>query len=138
MREAGAELTSRAAYRGVPALGLDVVKVQDTNTVAVARALRAEIDRLTIELAGQGVELAVSRDNSRSIAAQVADVQRTLIEGALLTVAIVFLFLNSWRSTVITGLTLPISVIGTFAVIHFLGFTLNTMTLWRCRSPSAS
>ncbi|MBB3935678.1 efflux RND transporter permease subunit [Aureimonas phyllosphaerae] len=129
VREAGAELTSRAAFCGVPALGVDVVKVQDTNTVAVARALRAEIEKLKVELAGQGVELAVSRDNSRSIAAQVADVQRTLIEGALLTVAIVFLFLNSWRSTVITGLTLPISVIGTFAVIHLLGFTLNTMTL---------
>jgi HAE1 family hydrophobic/amphiphilic exporter-1 len=129
VREAGAELTSRAAYRGVPALGVDVVKVQDTNTVAVARALRAEIETLKAELAGQGVDLAISRDNSRSIAAQVADVQRTLIEGALLTVAIVFLFLNSWRSTVITGLTLPISVIGTFAVIHALGFTLNTMTL---------
>ena len=55
--------------------------------------------------------------------------QRTLIEGGVLTVLIVFVFLNSWRSTVITGLTLPISVIGTFAVIYALGFTLNTMTL---------
>jgi hydrophobic/amphiphilic exporter-1 (mainly G- bacteria), HAE1 family len=129
VREGGAELTSRASYSGVPALGVDVVKVQGANTVEVARALRVEIAKLATELKAQGVDLAVSRDNSRSIAAQVADVQRTLIEGALLTVAIVFLFLNSWRSTVITGLTLPISVIGTFAVIHALGFTLNTMTL---------
>ncbi|RIY01981.1 efflux RND transporter permease subunit [Aureimonas flava] len=129
VREGGAELTSRASYGGVPALGVDVVKVQGANTVEVARALRAEIERLRLELGAQGVDLAVSRDNSRAIAAQVADVQRTLVEGALLTVAIVFLFLNSWRSTVITGLTLPISVIGTFAVIHALGFTLNTMTL---------
>ena len=129
VREGGAELTSRASRDGVPALGIDVVKVQGANTVQVAEDLRAEIAVLQGELEGQGVRLAVSRDNSRAITAQVSEVQRTLIEGACLTVAIVFLFLNSWRSTVITGLTLPISVIGTFAVIHALGFTLNTMTL---------
>ncbi|WP_279482545.1 efflux RND transporter permease subunit [Aureimonas sp. SK2] len=129
VREGGAELTSRASYGGVPALGVDVVKVQGANTVAVARALQGEIEQLRSELGAQGIDLAVSRDNSRSIAAQVRDVQRTLIEGAILTVVIVFLFLNSWRSTVIVGTTLPISVIGTFAAIHFLGFTLNTMTL---------
>ncbi|WP_062207682.1 efflux RND transporter permease subunit [Aureimonas sp. AU12] len=129
VREGGAELTSRASRDGVPALGIDVVKVQGANTVEVAANLRAEIAVLQGELGGQGIQLAVSRDNSRSISAQVSEVQRTLIEGACLTVAIVFLFLNSWRSTVITGLTLPISVIGTFAVIHALGFTLNTMTL---------
>src|SRR5690606_15856210 len=56
-------------------------------------------------------------------------VQNMLIEGALLAVAIVFLFLNSWRSTVITGLTLPISLIGTAIVLNVLGFTLNMMTL---------
>ncbi len=55
--------------------------------------------------------------------------QTTLIEGAALAVAIVFLFLNSWRSTVITGLTLPIAIIGTLAVIDVLGFTLNTLSL---------
>ena len=55
--------------------------------------------------------------------------QRTLIEGALLTVAIVFLFLHSWRSTVITGLTLPIAVISSFIAVHAFGFTLNFMTM---------
>lgn len=129
VREEGAELTSRAQFNGVTALGIDVVKVQGANTVAVADALRAEIGRLRGELAPLGLDLEISRDNSRAITLQVREVQRTLIEGAALTIAIVFLFLNSWRSTVITGLTLPISVIGTFAVIHFLGFTLNTMTL---------
>lgn len=127
--DGGAELTSRASYQGVPSLGLDIVKVQGANTVQVASALRAEIATLNRELAPEGVELKISRDNSRVIAAQVTEVQRTLLEGGALTVVIVFLFLNSWRSTVITGLTLPISVIGTFAVIYALGYTLNTMTL---------
>ena len=127
--DTGAEVTSRATYQGVPSLGMDVVKVQGANTVAVAGDLQKEIAALNVELAPEGVELKVTRDNARSISAQVSEVQRTLIEGGVLTVVIVFLFLNSWRSTVITGLTLPISVIGTFAVIHALGFTLNTMTL---------
>ncbi|TNM63530.1 efflux RND transporter permease subunit [Aliirhizobium smilacinae] len=127
--DTGAEVTSRATYQGVTSLGLDIVKVQGANTVQVASALRAEIAALNEELAKENVKLTITRDNSRAIAAQVSEVQRTLIEGGVLTVVIVFLFLNSWRSTVITGLTLPISVIGTFAVVHALGFTLNTMTL---------
>ncbi|MCW4116809.1 efflux RND transporter permease subunit [Aurantimonas sp. MSK8Z-1] len=125
----GAEQTNRALYNGQTALGIDVVKVQGSNTVEVARDLRAEVAKLRTELQPQGIDIQISRDNSTAITASVDDVQATLVEGALLTVAIVFLFLNSWRSTVITGLTLPISVIGTFAVIHALGFTLNTMTL---------
>ncbi|WP_185983670.1 efflux RND transporter permease subunit [Aureimonas mangrovi] len=127
--DGSAELTSRATRNGVPALGVDVVKVQGANTVGVAQALRAEIEVLARELAPDDIVLDISRDNSTAIAASVENVQAMMIEGAFLTVAIVFLFLNSWRSTVITGLTLPISVIGTFAVIYFLGFTLNTMTL---------
>lgn len=127
--DGGAELTSRASRNGVPALGVDVVKVQGANTVGVATSLRTEIAALSAELAPQGIALDITRDNSRTIAASVTNVQHMMVEGAFLTVAIVFLFLNSWRSTVITGLTLPISVIGTFAVIHALGFTLNTMTL---------
>lgn len=127
--DTGAEVTSRATYQGVPSLGLDIVKVQGANTVEVASALRKEISALNTELSKENVELTITRDNSRAIASQVSEVQRTLIEGGVLTVLIVFVFLNSWRSTVITGLTLPISVIGTFAVIYALGFTLNTMTL---------
>lgn len=127
--DTGAEVTSRATYQGVPSLGMDIVKVQGANTVAVAGDLQKEIAVLNVELAPEGIELKVTRDNARAISAQVSEVQRTLIEGGILTVVIVFLFLNSWRSTVITGLTLPISVIGTFAVIYALGFTLNTMTL---------
>ena len=56
-------------------------------------------------------------------------VKQTIVEGALLTVLIVFLFLHSWRSTVITGLTLPISVIATFIALYAFGFTLNFLTL---------
>ncbi len=76
-----------------------------------------------------GMVLDVVRDNSRPIRVAVANVTRTLVEGAALTVLIVFLFLNSWRSTVITGLTLPIALIGTFAFMHAFGFSINMVTL---------
>ena len=73
--------------------------------------------------------LEVVRDNSRPIRVSVNNVQRTLLEGALLTIGIVFLFLNSWRSTVITGLALPIALIGTFLFMYMFGFSINMVTL---------
>ena len=76
-----------------------------------------------------GVRLEPVQDGSRAIRVAVENVRRTLLEGAALTVLIVFLFLNSWRSTVITGLTLPIALIGTFLFMHAFGFTVNMVTL---------
>ena len=75
------------------------------------------------------VTIDIVRDASIGIRNSVADVKTTMIEGGLLTIAIVFLFLASWRSTVITGLTLPIALIGTFLFIYAFGFTLNVLTL---------
>ncbi len=75
------------------------------------------------------VKLEIGRDSSRGIQNSVNNVQETMVEGGLLTIAIVFLFLHSWRSTVITGLALPISVFGAFMVMAAFGFTLNVLTL---------
>ena len=127
--DGAADATSLAIYNGQTALAIDIVKVQDANTVQVVRDVRQRLDELNRTLAGQNVELRVVTDTSTSIQESVSQVQATLIEGAALAIAIVFLFLNSWRSTVITGLTLPIAMLGTLAVISFLGFTLNTLSL---------
>ncbi len=124
-----ADPSSRAIYNGEPALAVDVTKLQDANAVQVAKAVRKTIAELNEELASSGVSMTVILDTSVEIEESVHDVQKTLVEGALLAVVIVFLFLNSWRSTVITGLTLPIAMIGTIAVIHLLGFSLNMMSL---------
>jgi HAE1 family hydrophobic/amphiphilic exporter-1 len=75
------------------------------------------------------VRLEIVRDSGVRVARSVTDVQRTLLEGAALTVLVVFLFLRSWRSTVITGLALPVSVMAAFVAIWLWGFTLNTMSL---------
>jgi hydrophobic/amphiphilic exporter-1 (mainly G- bacteria), HAE1 family len=111
-----------------PALALDILKQSGANTVAVADGIRAMVERLGKELPA-GVGLQVIRDDSTFIRDSIHDVNTTMIIGGALTVFIVFLFLNSWRSTVITGLTLPISVISAFTVMKIFGFTVNVMTL---------
>ncbi len=111
-----------------PALALDVQKQSGGNTVAVADGIRTAVGKLTAELP-PGVTLQVVRDDSTFIRDSIHDVNTTMIIGGILTVLIVFAFLNSWRSTVITGLTLPISVIAAFTAMRLFGFTLNVLTL---------
>lgn len=122
------EVESLALVNGQRAIALDIVKAQGENTIAVADAVLAATTQLQKEMP-QGVEISVVRDASRAIRNSVASVQRNIVEGALLTIFIVFLFLSSWRSTVITGLTLPIALIGTFSVMFFMGFSINLVTL---------
>ena len=122
------EVESLALYNGQRTLVLSVQKAQDENTIGVVNGLNKALVELK-PLLPPGARLELVTDGSRAIRVAVENVRRTLIEGALLTVLIVFLFLNSWRSTVITGLTLPISVIGTFLFMNLFGFTINTLTL---------
>lgn len=122
------ERRSLALVNGIPAVALDIQKQSGANTVAVVDAVKKEIDRLSPELP-PGTTVEMVRDASIMIRDSVRDVEETLVLGGILTVLIVFCFLNSWRSTVITGLTLPISVISSFIVMNFLGMTLNVMTL---------
>ena len=122
------ELDSLALYNGGRTMLLTVQKSQDENTIEVVSGLKRTITEMEAQLP-PGVKLAEVTDASRPIRVAVENVRRTLIEGALLTVLIVFLFLNSWRSTVITGLTLPISIIGTFLFMYAFGFTINMVTL---------
>ncbi|GAP34942.1 efflux RND transporter permease subunit [Piscinibacter sakaiensis] len=122
------EVESLALYNGQRTVLLSVQKSQGENTIAVVDGLRQALAE-TQALVPPGMKLEVNRDNSRSIRVSVANVQRTLLEGAVLTVLIVFLFLNSWRSTVITGLTLPIALIGTFLFMYVFDFTINGITM---------
>lgn len=122
------EVESLALYNGQRTLLLSVQKSQDENTIAVVDGLSKTLAEMQKQLP-PGVRLEPILDGSRQIRVSVENVRRTLIEGAVLTILIVFLFLNSWRSTVITGLTLPIALIGTFLFMHMLGFTINMITL---------
>ena len=122
------EIENLALFNGERTLALEVRKSQGENTIEVVDGLNAAVAQLRPQLP-KGFALEVVRDASRPIRVSVQNVRQTLLEGALLTVAIVFLFLNSWRSTVITGLTLPISLIGTFLVMYMFGFSINMVTL---------
>ena len=117
-----------ALVDGERAISLDIVKAQGENTIAVVDNVRRIAAELQKQLP-QDVKVSVVRDQSTSIRNSVKGVKQNIIEGAILTVVIVFLFLSSWRSTVITGLTLPISLIGTFLVMYAMGFTINLVTL---------
>jgi hydrophobic/amphiphilic exporter-1 (mainly G- bacteria), HAE1 family len=131
------ELENVALYNGERTLLLQVQKSQDENTIAVVDGLNQTLADLQKQLSAGStagvsavpVRLETVGDASRPIRVGVKNVRQTLIEGALLTVLIVFLFLNSWRSTVITGLTLPISLIATFLFMYMFGFTINMITL---------
>ncbi|NTU48324.1 MAG: efflux RND transporter permease subunit, partial [Syntrophobacteraceae bacterium] len=122
------EQRSLALVNGIPAVGMDILKQSGANTVGVVEAVKKEIQAVQKELP-PGTTIEMVRDASIMIRDSVKDVEETLILGGILTILIVFCFLNSWRSTVITGLTLPISVISAFTVMNFMGMTLNIMTL---------
>ena len=128
VQDGAQEVESLALYNGQRTLLLSVQKAQGENTIEVVEGLVKAVEALRSELP-PGIRLETIGDSARPIRVAVENVRQTLIEGALLTVLIVFLFLNSWRSTVITGLTLPISIIGTFLFMNLFGFTVNMITL---------
>ena len=127
-RRTAAEISTEGASHGVPAVSLEVLKILGSNTVQVADAVKAAVLELEKQLPTD-IKMKIIRDDSRRIRESLADVQLTILLGAVLTIMIIYLFLNSWRSTVITGLTLPVSIISAFFTMWVFNFTVNTMTL---------
>ncbi len=128
IQDGAQELESLALYNGERTLVLSVQKAQDENTIEVVNGLNRVVAELDQDLP-PGIMLETIANTARPIQVAVDNVRQTLIEGAVLTVLIVFLFLNSWRSTIITGLTLPIALIGTFWFMYMFGFSINMVTL---------
>ena len=117
-----------ALFNGKDAVGIEIKKTNEYSTTAVATAILKKVDQLRPTLP-KGAQFDVVKNKGIRVKDSVNNVQSALIEGALLTVLVVFLFLNSWRSTVITGLALPVSVLASFVAVWAFGFTLNTMSL---------
>jgi hydrophobic/amphiphilic exporter-1 (mainly G- bacteria), HAE1 family len=122
------ELTSIASYDGERTVTLSVRKQSGTNTVEVVDAVLKRLAEVKKTLPA-GISLEVVRDNSAPIRTGVGAVKEHLIVGALLAAAVVLLFLGNARSTFIAAVSIPISIIGTFALMWFQGFTLNMITL---------
>ncbi len=128
VRDGIEEQRSLGLVNGSPAVSLDILKQAGANIVAVADAVKKMAGDIQAELP-PGTTITVVRDTSVFTRESLDDVQQTLLLGGFLTILIVFCFINSWRSTVITGLTLPISVISSFAVMKALGMSINVMTM---------
>jgi multidrug efflux pump subunit AcrB len=122
------EPDSLARVNGQRAIVFNIFKQQDANIVAAGQAIQKAMDEVRRQLPPD-VELRLIFATSDWVRGSLDGLLGTLIEGGLLTVAIVFLFLHSWRSTIITGLTLPIAVISSFIAVYAFGFTLNFMTM---------
>lgn len=122
------EELSISRVNGERAIALEVTKVQDANTVEVGKGVNRMLEEMKKTLP-QDVQFRVLIDQGKNVQSQLDNVKKTIVEGAILTMVIVFFFLHSWRSTIITGLTLPIAVLASFIAMKYFGFTLNFLTL---------
>ncbi len=123
-----AEARSSAALNGRSAIGMEVLKQSGANTVQVAERVKrslADVQKLLPE--GSRVELVV--DGAKFIRSSISAVQEDMILGGVLAVLVVLLFLRNWRSTIVSAVALPTSIIGTFAVMQALHFTFNVVTM---------
>lgn len=124
-----AEARSASSLNGNSALALIVRKQSGANTVAIANELRIIMTGLEPRLDELGVTYAIPNDNSTFIKKSIEDVEMDLILGSILTVLIIWVFLHDWRATFISALAIPTSVVGTFAFMEVMGFTLNNVTM---------
>jgi HAE1 family hydrophobic/amphiphilic exporter-1 len=111
---------------GRPGIQIQAQKQSGKNTVTVAQLVRAEVERVNKEV--PGIKMTVTQDNSLFISRAINNVQEHALVGGVLVILIIFAFLRDVRSTLIVSTSIPVSVIGTFALLYFGGFTLNTMT----------
>jgi multidrug efflux pump len=119
---------SVARYNGLPAVGLGIVKQSKASTLDVARLVREALPELTEALPG-GMRIDVAFDSSAFIQASIDEVAQTLAIAMALVVLVVLVFLKSFRATIIPFISIPISLVGTFTVLYFAGYTINVLTL---------
>ena len=128
VKDGFAELTSFSVRSGNPNVGLSITRTREASTVSVADDIRDMVAEINTTLPA-GTKLEVTQDGGESAKNSLRNVIEALVFGAGLTIFVVYLFLNSWRSTLITALSLPTSVIAAFIAVWLCGFTLNFMSL---------
>ena len=124
-----ADINSLSIRSGKPNVGISVGRSKDASTVTVANKVKEEVKIIEKELLTSGTKLEIIDDGGDRAQRSLNNVIESLVFGALLTIFVVYAFLNSWRSTLITALSLPTSVIAAFIAVWLCGFTLNFMTL---------
>jgi hydrophobic/amphiphilic exporter-1 (mainly G- bacteria), HAE1 family len=111
---------------GINGIRMQVTKQSGTNTIQVADGVKKEVEKINAEI--QGMKLQILDDQSRFIRRAIGSVQEHAMLGGILVIAIIYLFLRDFKSTMIICTSIPVSVIGTFALLYFGGYTLNTLT----------
>src|ERR1700758_1632444 len=128
--ELGAEdYSSDLQFNGHDSLGLGVTQLSSANALEVDRLAIAELDRLSKRFP-PGIKYQLAFDTTDAVGESIRDVLSTLVQAIVLGVLVIFIFLEDWRSTVIPSVTIPVSLIGTFAFVKLLGFSINTLTLF--------
>ncbi len=128
--ELGAETyASQLRFQGIDAVGFGVIQLPSANALDVEREVRAELDRLALHFP-PGLKYQIAFNTTQVVAESIREVLITLVEAIVLVVLVMFLFLQSWRSTLIPTITIPVSLIGAFAFVKLMGFSINTLTLF--------
>jgi hydrophobic/amphiphilic exporter-1 (mainly G- bacteria), HAE1 family len=128
--EVGAESYSSAIrFNGYDGIALGVFQLPDANALDVFRNVDAELKRLATRFP-PGMQYSVAFETTSVVSESISEVLRTLLEAIGLVIAVIFVFLQSWRSTLIPALTIPVSLVGTFAFVQLFGFSINTLTLF--------
>src|ERR1700674_3486310 len=128
--ELGAEdYSSNLRFNGHEAVGFGIAQLPGANALTVDKAAKAEMLRLSKRFP-PGIKYHVAFDSTTVVGESIKDVIYTLIEAIILVILVIFIFLQDWRSTFIPAITIPVSLIGTFAFVKLLGFSINTLTLF--------
>src|SRR5262245_17885891 len=128
--ELGAEAYSLASrYNARDAVGFGVLQLPTANSLQVYRDVSAEIDRLSKRFP-PGLKISVAFDTTSVVSESIREVITTLVEAIGLVIIVMFLFLQNWRTTLIPAITIPVSLVGTFAFVKLFGFSINTLTLF--------
>jgi multidrug efflux pump len=115
-------------FSGRAAIGLGLVRQSTANPLTIARNLREMMPGIQAQLP-PGVELKIGYDSTLFIDASIRSVYETILEAVVLVVLVIFLFLRSWRASMVPVVTIPVSLVGAFALMYAFGFTINTLTL---------
>ena len=118
------------SVNGQPAIALAVLLASGANALDVGEAVRAKMVELKRDRFPPGVDYLIPYDTTLFVSASIKEVLTTIVEAALIVLAVVFVFLQTWRATLIPMLAVPVSLIGTFAGLYVLGFSINTLTLF--------
>ena len=128
--ELGAEsYAGNLSYNGYEAIGIGVQQLSNANALDVDKAVKAELTRLSAKFP-PGLKYQIAFDTTTAVGDSIREVLKTLAEAIIIVIIVIFLFLQSWRSTLIPAITIPVSLIGTFAFVKLFGFSINTLTLF--------